>query len=71
MLGRHHVKNINVPEWRKSSRCGTAACVEVAKVADRYLVRDSKSPESATLSFTTDEWSAFVDGVTAGEFRFD
>ncbi|WP_328464530.1 DUF397 domain-containing protein [Actinoplanes sp. NBC_00393] len=61
---------MNVPAWRKSSRCGTSTCVEVAKVDDQYLVRDSKNPDAATLSFTKAEWDAFVEGVTAGEFRF-
>ncbi|MEV4277188.1 DUF397 domain-containing protein [Actinoplanes xinjiangensis] len=60
----------NVPAWRKSSRCGTSTCVEVAKVDDQYLVRDSKNPEAPALSFTQAEWDAFVEGVAAGEFRF-
>ena len=60
----------NVPAWRKSSRCGNATCVEVAKVDDQYLIRDSKNPDAAALSFTEEEWNAFVAGVTAGEFRF-
>ncbi|GLY05896.1 MULTISPECIES: DUF397 domain-containing protein [Actinoplanes] len=64
------MEEMNVPAWRKSSRCGTSTCVEVARVDDRYLVRDSKNPEVAALSFTRDEWEAFVEGVTAGEFRF-
>ncbi|MEU4694501.1 DUF397 domain-containing protein [Actinoplanes sp. NPDC023714] len=61
---------MNVPAWRKSSRCATSTCVEVAKVDDQYLIRDSKNPEVAPLSFTKPEWDAFVAGVNAGEFRF-
>ncbi|GAA1586549.1 DUF397 domain-containing protein [Actinoplanes couchii] len=64
------MEQMNVPAWRKSSRCGTSTCVEVAKVEDQYLIRDSKNPEVAALSFTKDEWDAFVQGVAAGEFRF-
>ncbi|WP_430781090.1 DUF397 domain-containing protein [Actinoplanes sp. G11-F43] len=64
------MEQMNVPAWRKSSRCGTSTCVEVAKVEDQYLIRDSKNPEVAALSFTKDEWDAFVEGVAAGEFRF-
>lgn len=37
--------------------------------SDAVLVRDSKSPENAPLVFTVDEWSAFVQGVRAGEFN--
>ena len=63
--------NINeTTPWRKSSRCGSNACVEVAEVDGRYLVRDSKNPEGPVLSFTPEEWTAFVAGVEAGEFRF-
>jgi hypothetical protein len=60
----------NVPAWRKSSRCGNATCVEVAKVEGQYLIRDSKNPSADALSFTEEEWNAFIAGVTAGEFRF-
>jgi hypothetical protein len=58
------------PAWRRSSRCGSTTCVEVAKVDDQYLVRDSKNPDTAALSFTSEEWVAFVQGVQAGEFQF-
>ncbi|MGX6604307.1 DUF397 domain-containing protein [Micromonosporaceae bacterium Da 78-11] len=61
---------MNTVAWRKSSRCGSNACVEVAKIDNEYLVRDSKNPDMSPLSFTADEWTAFVAGVEAGEFRF-
>jgi Domain of unknown function (DUF397) len=56
--------------WRKSSRCSSATCVEVAKVGDQYLIRDSKNPGAAPLRLTQEEWSAFVEGIAADEFRF-
>jgi hypothetical protein len=58
-----------MPEWQKSSYCSTSACVEVAVTSNGVLVRDSKNPEVAPLSFNMDEWSAFVQGVRAGEFN--
>jgi hypothetical protein len=64
------MNKVNVAQWRKSRRCGSNACVEVAKVDGAYLVRDSKDPDGAVLSFTEREWAAFVDGVEAGDFRF-
>jgi len=64
------MNDMNVTAWRKSSRCGSSTCVEVAKVDDQYLIRDSKNPEAAALAFTEAEWIAFTEGVTAGEFRF-
>lgn len=59
------------PLWRRSNYCGTGACVEVAKIEDRYLVRDSKNPDVDPLAFSADEWRAFVAGVEAGDFRFE
>ncbi len=43
-------------------------CVSVARSADGVFVRDTKDPGKTTLSFTHDEWSAFVGGVRKGEF---
>lgn len=57
-------------QWRKSSRCGTSTCVEVAQHGDAILIRDSKNPDAGTLAVTRDEWDAFVAGVIAGEFEF-
>ncbi|GAA2618722.1 DUF397 domain-containing protein [Paractinoplanes durhamensis] len=56
--------------WRKSSRCASNACVEVAKVDGGVMVRDSKNPDQAPMRFTPEEWSAFVAGVNLGEFSF-
>jgi hypothetical protein len=61
---------VNEPIFRKSSRCSGGSCVEVARDGDQYLIRDSKRPEVAPLAFTKDEWVAFVEGVSAGEFSF-
>jgi len=56
--------------WRRSRRCSHGACVEVARIEDGYLVRDSKNPGGAYLAFTDQEWEAFMDGVKAGDFGF-
>jgi hypothetical protein len=54
--------------WRKSSRCGTGACVEVASQDNEILMRDSKNPDTPPLRFSRAEWSAFIRGAKAGEF---
>jgi hypothetical protein len=63
------VNTDNTPQWRTSSFCSTNACVEIAEVAEGIMLRDSKNPHVAPFHFTTDEWSAFVKGVQAGEFH--
>ena len=56
--------------WKKSTRSnGSGDCVEVAQLQDgRRLVRDSKNPDGAILTFTPNEWRAFLDGAKDGEF---
>lgn len=57
--------------FRKSSFSGPAAdCVEVGVSDGLVRVRDTKARAAATLSFTPDEWDAFIRGVKSGEFDF-
>jgi len=52
--------------WRKSSACGSSACVEVAGGAEVILVRDSDDPGGARLQFDAADWRAFLAGVCSG-----
>ena len=52
--------------WRRSSRCESHTCVEVATLADGALVRDSKDHEAGVLTFDTPAWSAFLGMVRRG-----
>jgi len=55
--------------WRKAqSSIGNGACVEAACVDGMVVVRDSKNPFGAILTYTPAEWHAFLDGVKKGEF---
>jgi hypothetical protein len=56
--------------WRKASASTqNNNCVEVAPLPGGGIaVRDSKDPEGPSLRFTAAEWSAFADGMAAGEF---
>lgn len=54
--------------WQRSTRCNNATCVEVAHDETVVLVRDSKNPNGKRLSFSHEEWQAFLDGAKAGEF---
>jgi hypothetical protein len=58
--------------YRKSSRCTTGGCVEVAPLPDGgAVVRDTKDHNREPLTFDRQEWIDFVSGVKNGEFDFD
>jgi hypothetical protein len=53
--------------WHKSSYSGyNGDCVRVAATESAILVRDSKDPDGPVLSFTPDEWRAFLRKARAG-----
>jgi pyocin large subunit-like protein len=56
--------------WRKSSRSSASGnCVEVAdNLGDIVAVRDTKDRDGGTLTFTHDQWNAFITGIKNGEF---
>lgn len=58
----------DAPQWRKSSRSSNGACVEVAPRPAHILVRDSKHPDGAVLTFDRAVFAAFIGGVADGEF---
>ncbi|GAA0406224.1 DUF397 domain-containing protein [Acrocarpospora corrugata] len=60
----------NLTAWKKSSYSDSTGgnCVQVARHAGGFAVRDSKNPQGGHLYFTPDEWNAFLNGVKAGEF---
>ena len=56
--------------WIKSSLSyANGNCVEVTSLPDGGIgVRNSRDSSGAILSFTSDEWHAFLGGVRNGEF---
>jgi hypothetical protein len=55
--------------WQKSTASGGQGnCVQVAVVDGSILVRNSRDPLSSVLSFTRQEWAAFLEDVTNGKF---
>ncbi len=57
------------PIWRKSTRCASAACVEVAEDGSGggVHVRDSKlGDDSPVVTFEQADWRAFVTDLRTG-----
>ena len=51
--------------WKRSSFCGNSSCVEIVDTGSYVHIKDK---ENYTVSFTREEWDAFIKGVKAGEF---
>lgn len=57
--------------WRKSTASSASSCVEVAFADELVLVRNSRDPLGPALSFSRQEWVAFLQGASNGEFTPD
>ena len=58
-------------DWRKSSYSGGngGQCVEVARdLPGIVAARDSKDREGGVLTFTPEQWRAFIAGARGGQF---
>ncbi|MFJ4691103.1 DUF397 domain-containing protein [Streptomyces sp. NPDC088766] len=57
-----HTNQFGELAWFKSSYSGTSGgdCVEVAATPAAVHVRDSKKPQAASLTFSTEQWAAFA-----------
>jgi Domain of unknown function (DUF397) len=60
--------NSPTAQWYKSTFSSTSGCVEVAFLGGHIAVRDSKDRDGPVLTFTANEWRAFLSGVRNGEF---
>lgn len=58
---------VSLPEFKASSMCVIGACVEISTDKSEVCVRHSKHPEQV-LTFSAEEWRAFIAGVKNGEF---
>ena len=54
--------------WRKSARCGSETCVEVAISDSKAYVRNSQEAAGPYLVFSADEWRGFLAGAQDHEF---
>ncbi|MEU4694500.1 DUF397 domain-containing protein [Actinoplanes sp. NPDC023714] len=65
------IEKVEGLHWRRSRQCASGACVEVARIGEGVLLRDSKNRHVTPLAFSHAEWEAFVAGVKAGDFGFE
>lgn len=54
--------------WRTALNCNGGACVQVAANDQAVLIGNSTKPRGPVLSYTYDEWHAFVAGIKQGDF---
>ena len=60
---------VEVGVWNKSSFSNNGGqCVDVSGTDTQILVRDSKDVDGPVLTFSFEEWRAFLGGVRLGEF---
>jgi hypothetical protein len=55
-------------QWRRSSRCESGSCIEVAQFDGMIAMRDSKDVAGPMLIFSVEEWTAFLAGARNGDF---
>lgn len=54
--------------WRTAAKSGGTNCIRVARRNDVIVFSDSKDPTGPVLSYTRQEFDAFLDGAKGGEF---
>ncbi len=72
-MDEQELRNLGISDddFRKSSFTppqNPNICVQVAFGENVVAVRNSNDPTKNTLTFTGEEWVAFIKGVKAGEF---
>jgi hypothetical protein len=59
---------LSVPTWRTARTCDGGTCVRVAATDSMILIDDSRAPGGPPLSYTIEEFRAFIIGVKNGDF---
>ena len=54
--------------WRTAVKSAGTNCIKVARRNGVIVIADSKNPSGRVLSYTLDEFDAFLDGAKKGEF---
>lgn len=54
--------------WRTAVKSASTNCIKVSRRNGVIVIADSKNPRGPVLSYTLDEFDAFLDGAKKGEF---
>ena len=54
--------------WRTATMSGGGNCVQVKSKDGMIILGNSRLSQGPFLSYTRDEWTAFLDGAKKGEF---
>jgi len=54
--------------WRTATMSVGGNCVQVKSQNGMIVIRNSRLADGPYLSYTHDEWAAFLDGAKKGEF---
>jgi uncharacterized protein DUF397 len=54
--------------WRTATMSGGQNCVQVKSKDGMIIVGNTRLADGPFLSYTRDEWVAFLDGAKKGEF---
>lgn len=57
--------------FKRSSKCESANCVEVALTDANWVLVRGTTDKYSLLVFTAEEWQSFIDGVKLGEFDLE
>jgi len=63
----HFVVSSQLP-WRKSAKCNSETCVEVAISENKAYLRNSRDAAGPSLVFDAEEWRSFLAGARDHEF---
>lgn len=55
-------------KWKTSTFCADKSCAEVSHQHRVWKIRNNQDPDGPVVTFTEDEWTAFVAGVKDGQF---
>ena len=63
-----HTSNAKRGSWLIATISGGGNCVQVKSEDGMVLIGNSRLAGGPFLSYTRDEWAAFLDGAKKGEF---